>query len=173
MNNLVYIVDTGNNLIRVVNRTDGIIKTFAGNGKFSNQSGDGELATHLYLNLPKDIAIDNARNLVYIADTNNNVIRIVNTTNGVISTFAGQYQKAGFSGDGNLANKALLNQPYSVQYDSAHDLLYIADNGNLVLRVVNQKTGIITTFTKTLGFYISPIWLLVTPNPSGNTGLQF
>jgi DNA-binding beta-propeller fold protein YncE len=88
VNNLVYIVDSYNNVVRVVNRTSGIITKFAGNNT-TGYSGDGGQATSAMLNDPADIAVDPVRNLVYIADSGNNYIRVVNTSTGIITKFAG------------------------------------------------------------------------------------
>src|SRR5882672_1725555 len=53
-------------------------------------------------------------------------------TPGVISTYAGT-GTAGYSGDGQAASTAQLNQPAGVAIDGAGNL-YIADYGNHVVR---------------------------------------
>src|SRR5260370_12728019 len=70
----VYIADTFHNRIRKVT-SNGIITTIAGNGE-AFYSGDGGPATNAKLFFPHDVAIDNAGN-VYVADTSNNVIRLL------------------------------------------------------------------------------------------------
>jgi uncharacterized protein (TIGR03437 family) len=70
----VYIADTFHNRIRKVS-TSGIITTIAGNGT-QYYSGDGGSATSATLNFPHDVAIDSSGN-VYVADTFNNVIRLL------------------------------------------------------------------------------------------------
>ena len=79
--NDLYIADTGNNLIREVKLGTGIISTFAGtyNDGTGGYSGDGGLATDAELNGPSGIALDGSGNL-YIADTNNEVIREVSAS---------------------------------------------------------------------------------------------
>jgi DNA-binding beta-propeller fold protein YncE len=72
-----------------------IITPFAGD----RYLGDGDIPTGAYLNYPNDVAVDSGNNLVYIADTNNNFIRVVNRTSNTISTIAGTGY-AGSSGDG-------------------------------------------------------------------------
>lgn len=137
----VYIADSNNNRIRVVN-TSGIITTFAGNGT-AGFSGDGGLATAAQLNFPVDMQPDIFGN-VYIADYDNNRIRKVNITTGIITTYAGT-GTAGYSGDGGLATAAELNSPTDVSVDASGNL-YIADWANNVIRKVDTTTGIITTF---------------------------
>ena len=70
----IYIADTNNRRIRMVTKSTGIISTVAGTGS-SGSSGDGGLATSAALYYPGGIAIDASGNL-YIADTNNNRIRM-------------------------------------------------------------------------------------------------
>ncbi len=104
--------------------------------------GDGGPATNAYL-YPSGLTVDAAGNL-YIADTANNVIRMVGT-NGVISTVAGTVNLGlGYSGDGGPATSAQLKTPDGVVVDSAGNL-YIADSGNEVIRKVTPD-GVIMTF---------------------------
>src|ERR1035437_9676901 len=76
----------------------GALTLIAGNSR-AGFSGDGGPAVNAQLNSPQGIALDAAGN-VYIADSLNNRVRMVNT-NGVISTFAGNgtVNPPGFWGD--------------------------------------------------------------------------
>ena len=85
-NNKLFISDTGNNRIRQVDLSTGIITTVAGNGQVG-YAGDGGLATNASLNVPMGIAADGEGDL-YIADTGNNCIRRVDAKSGVITTWA-------------------------------------------------------------------------------------
>jgi DNA-binding beta-propeller fold protein YncE len=96
VNNLVYIADYSNNVVRVVNRSSNIITKFAGNYTYGNY-GDGGQATNALLGSPADIAADPVRNLVYIVDCTNNNIRVVNTSTGIITKFAGGGNSNGLS----------------------------------------------------------------------------
>ncbi|MDM8567761.1 beta-propeller fold lactonase family protein [Candidatus Halobeggiatoa sp. HSG11] len=71
----LYIADSGNHRIRKV--TDGQITTIAGNGS-TGFVGDGSLAKLSVLNTPTAIAVSNS-NDIYIADTNNQRIRLITT----------------------------------------------------------------------------------------------
>ncbi len=71
----IFIADTGNNRIRKVYASTGIITTVAGNGT-QGYSGDGGSATSASLNEPAGVSVDAAGN-IYIADTGNNSIRKV------------------------------------------------------------------------------------------------
>jgi uncharacterized protein (TIGR03437 family) len=138
----VYIADTSNNIVRIVT-TDGKIATYAGNfGAGIGFTGDGGPATSARLNNPEGLALDSAGNL-YIADGNNNRIRVVNAASGVISTVAGSSLLGSFAGDGGLATKARLNTPKGIAVDSVGNL-FIADTYNARIRMVSPA-GIIST----------------------------
>ena len=83
----LYIADSSNSRIRLVAAKTGIITTFAGNGQY-DYTGDGGPATAAELEFPQGVAVDASGN-VYLADTNNHVIRKVTAGTGVISTIAG------------------------------------------------------------------------------------
>ena len=144
----VYIGDSYNNLVRKINAS-GIITTIAGTGAVGF-SGDGGPATAAKLSWPTDIAVDYAGN-IFIADGDNNRIRVINTT-GIISTVVGSgavgtspgVLTGSFSGDGGPATNATINLPFRIQLDHATSNLYIADDGNNRIRVVNAA-GIIST----------------------------
>ena len=115
--------------VRVV--SSGVIKTFAGTGKFG-YSGDGGRATKAELDAPTGVGVDHLGD-VFISDTGNNRKREVDA-GGTISTFAGT-GRAGFSGDGQQATRAKLDRPTgSIAIDS--DAVYFADLGNQRIRGV-------------------------------------
>jgi len=154
--NLV-IADGGNNVIRVVaaatgtfygvSMTAGDIYTVAGTGT-AGYTGDGGRATGATLYYPQGATVDGAGNLV-IADTGNNVIRVVagqdgtfygtSMTAGDIYTVAGTGDQ-GFSGDGGPATSAGLTVPASVAVDAAGNVI-IADYGDNRVRAVAAGTG--------------------------------
>ena len=136
----LFIADLYNNVIREVNHATGVITTVAGNG-IGGYSGDGGQATNAELSLPFGVAVDGKGNL-FIDDAQNNRIREVNLSSGVITTVAGN-GTLGYSGDGGQATNAELLDPRSVAVDSQGNL-FIADGHN-VIRDVNRATGVITT----------------------------
>ena len=112
----------------------GLITTVAGNGS-GGYSGDGGAATDARLSSLDGVAVDGAGNL-FIADTQNNVVRKVDAT-GVITTFAGNGTPSSFSGDGDggAATNASLWGPTGVALDGLGNL-FVADSYNSVIRVV-------------------------------------
>jgi uncharacterized protein (TIGR03437 family) len=132
----LYIADSFNQRIRKI--SGGTITTVAGNGT-GGYSGDTAAATSAELLGPAGVAVDSSGNL-YIADTSNHVVRMVNTS-GTITTFAGT-NTGGYSGDGGAAIDAELAFPASVAVDASGNV-FIADSGNNVIREVSG--GTITT----------------------------
>ena len=127
----MYIADGGVHRVRVI-ATNGNISTFAGNG-IPGYTGDGAAATNAQLYGPAGVAVDASGN-VYIADTGNNVIRMVSGTE--ITTVAGDFSLGpGYTGDGGAPTGAQLSSPTGVAVDSSGNL-YIADQGNSVIREV-------------------------------------
>ncbi|MGD1090496.1 MAG: hypothetical protein ABSB35_00735 [Bryobacteraceae bacterium] len=119
-----------------------VVTLIAGDGQEpGDYLGDGVKATATELNNPEGIAVDKAGN-VYIADSQNNRIRMVSAVTGIITTVAGSGFNAGFGGDGGPATSALLNHPEGVAVDAAGNI-YIADEFNYRIRKVSN--GIITT----------------------------
>ncbi|GAA4466805.1 hypothetical protein GCM10023093_21490 [Nemorincola caseinilytica] len=133
----VYIADNGNNRVRKINGTTGIISTYVGvvagtvPPPVYGYAGDGGPATAARVYYPQAITVDGPGNL-YISDWNNNVIRKVNTS-GLIYTLAG-IGTAGFSGDGGLADAARLDHPTGVAIAGGD--IFISDNGNNRVRKV-------------------------------------
>ena len=84
---------------------------------------------------------------IYIADYNNQRIRKVTVSTGIISTIAGTGTSS-YSGDNGPATSATLNYPCGVGLDTAGNV-YIADTFNHRIRKVTISTGIITTFAGT------------------------
>ena len=143
----IYIADSDNHVIRKVDVDTNIITTVAGIGGSSGYSGVGGVATSALLNYPYGIAIDTTGNM-YIADSDNHVIRMVNVDTNIITTVAGTAGSNGNIGDGGVATSALLNYPSGVALDTAGNI-YIADVDNYVIRKVTKSTGIITTVAGT------------------------
>jgi sugar lactone lactonase YvrE len=133
-----YLADPSNNLVVKVSAS-GVLSVTAGNGS-PGYSGDNGPATSAQLSAPSGVALDSSGNL-FIADTNNNVIRKV-TAAGTITTVVGD-GTPGYSGDNGPASGALLNGPHGVLVDASGNLL-IADTYNGRIRQVDAA-GIITT----------------------------
>ena len=140
----LYIADFGENRVRVVNLSSGIINTIAGNGNGGYvggygpncpnnggpQPGDGGPATSACLNGPWRVSVSQGK--IFIGDTLNRRVRVVQ--NGIIQTFSGAGD-ALFCGDGGPAFQACLHYPTGVAATSGTNV-YIADSQNSRVRYV-------------------------------------
>ena len=135
----LYISDQANHAIYRYDIETGIIQLIAGTpGKSGHKFDDGEAADVL-LNRPTGMAIHQGNQHLFVADTDNNRIRLIVLSTGKIETVAG----AGPRGDGAgvlvpvAATEALLNNPEGVDVSADGNYLIIADTRNHALRGVN------------------------------------
>jgi uncharacterized protein (TIGR03437 family) len=95
----LFIADYNNQRIRLVDVT-GTITTIAGTTGLG-YSGDGGAATSAKLNYPTGVAVDLSNGNVYIADSGNNVIRLLTPTSPAITS--GVVTASGFGGFTSIA----------------------------------------------------------------------
>jgi len=131
----IWLVDTENNRVRVIDLDDMSIDLYAGDGAAA-YAGDGGDRLAASFNKPRDLAfgLDGA---LYIADTDNSCVRVIQP-DGLVETFAGRCGEIGYEGDQGPADEALLYKPYGVAVD-LHGDVYIADTYNHVIRVVTPE----------------------------------
>jgi len=157
----VYIADAYDAVMWKITAKTGVISIVAGTGTRADWSniGDGGPATSAWLGTPLGVAVDSKGNL-YFSDNTWNVVRKVDATTQIISTYAGTGE-TGYGlkgGDGGKATMAQLDFPAGLAFDKS-DNLYIADYNNAEIRKVAAGTGIITTIAGN-----------GTPNYSGDGG---
>src|SRR5208282_1232473 len=139
---------------QIIEVSSGIVTVVAGNGT-PGYSGDGGPATNAALYQPEGVFVDGSGN-IFIADTENSVLREVVASTGNIQTVVGvNYDASGGSacqsgGDGGPALSAHLCLPYSVFVDGSGNI-FIADFGNSTIREVAASTGNIQTIAGTPG----------------------
>jgi uncharacterized protein (TIGR03437 family) len=136
----IYIADSGNNVIREITASNGIINTIVGG-----------TATEQQLNDPETVAVDASGNL-YISEQNG--VRISKFSQGNLTVIAGNGY-IGYSGDNGPGTEASLDDPTAVAVDSK-GYVYICDTNNSLIRKVSPA-GIITTIAgTTIGGLITP-----------------
>jgi sugar lactone lactonase YvrE len=121
----VYVSNTSDNVLSDLN--GGNTTTIAGSLEASGEDGDGGLASLATLSQPAGTAEDGAGD-IYIADTENNVIRKIDAATGIITRFAGTGQ-AGATGPRGRATQTRLDAPQAVAVNAAGDV-FIADTNN-------------------------------------------
>ena len=135
----LYIADRNNNRVRKVS-PEGIITTVAGDGGFFFM-GDNGPAYRASIAAPTGVAVDKKGNL-YIADRNNNRIRVVDKL-GMIRTVAGTGQQD-YNGDSETARETNLYLPFGLTVDSNDNLLVI-DRSHYRIRRIDPKSGKVET----------------------------
>jgi streptogramin lyase len=120
------------------------IATFAGTGT-AGYSGDGGPATAAQIDNPFGLVRGPDGALWFCEYTGQRIRRV--TPDGKIQTMAGTGKK-GYSGDGGPALQATFNLPHEIRFDKAGNY-YIADMTNHVVRKVDGRTGVISTFAGT------------------------
>jgi sugar lactone lactonase YvrE len=127
----VYVGDSGNGNVRKITRPSDALSTLAGPDESYGVYGDGPAGQPRF-NQPNGVAVDGASN-VYVADTQNNCIRMV-TPAGTITTLAGSIN--GYSGSADGANYgAAFNNPSGLCLDAATNI-YVADYDNSTVRKI-------------------------------------
>jgi sugar lactone lactonase YvrE len=117
----IYIADSGNNRIRKINVSTGIITTYAGDGT-CGFSGDGGSPTAAELCFPEGVVLNNG--ITYIADTSN--LRIRRIQNNVISTWAGT-GNYGYNGDGLGALATNFDDPVAITKNTFGTIFIVDD----------------------------------------------
>lgn len=129
-NNQLFVSDVGSNSISAINLGDASVQpiTDASGGGYA----DGGRGLSL-LSYPLGIALDSSAGLLYIADSGNQMVRVVSTSTLVVSTIAGGGGAEQFTGgtlgfsDGTGTN-VLFDLPSAVSWDAASSVLYVVDN---------------------------------------------
>jgi len=139
----IFILDSANHSLRVIDPESGTIGNFAG-GEQGHQNG---AITRARFNNPFAMAAD-ARGNIFIADTDNHVIRRVNMNTGNVTTIAGTPGRPGMRDDRN--DRALFDSPMGIAVSPDGRTIFVADTGNHLIRVIrnNHVSTLAGTFTE-------------------------
>ena len=135
---MLYVADTENHTIRAIDVASKLTTTIA--GLASSQGDNDDVGTAARFNEPEGLALANGH--LYIADTDNNTIRVMDLATGAVSTLAGVAQANG-TADG-VGDMARFDRPAGMVLDGSQDL-YVIDRSNLSVRHVNVTTAEVST----------------------------
>ncbi len=118
------------------------IETIAGNGKPGAFPGDEAFALDVAVDLPFGVQMGPDGKL-YITSVGQHRVLRLDPANGKIASVAGSGVK-GYAGDGGVATRALLNEPYEIRFDSDGNM-YFVEMQNHLIRRVDVASGMIST----------------------------
>jgi DNA-binding beta-propeller fold protein YncE len=129
LRNVLYFADTLANRIRMIDLASDppTIDALAGTGA-TGLSGDGGPALEATLYHPRDLELGPDGDL-YVADTDNSVIRAIDLDGGTIRTVAGTGELGLDDREGVPATEMVLRRPFGIEFDPAGNL-YISDTIN-------------------------------------------
>jgi glucose/arabinose dehydrogenase len=119
--------------IRVVELESGVIDTFAGTGD-AGYAGDGGPALEATFNQPRDLELGPDGSL-YVADTDNHVIRAIDLATRVVRTVAGTGEPGRDASDGKLATRTRLKRPFGLEFDRDGNLFVMDTMNSRILEV--------------------------------------
>jgi sugar lactone lactonase YvrE len=134
---LLYVADTGNNAIRVIDMTNMVVTTLAGNG---NSDLIDDTGTDARFSGPTGLAWDGDEHL-YVADSGNGVIRMIVIASRIVSTVAGG---GSVGGDNAVGLNAEFSRPYGIAF-ATDGLLWITDMSASTVRTLDVTTGDVVT----------------------------
>ncbi|HLX36966.1 MAG TPA: hypothetical protein VKR29_04170 [Candidatus Binataceae bacterium] len=130
----LFVSDTNNSTIRQVKVSSGTVTTVAGSANIPG-TDDGRGAT-AHFNLPTQIAADPNGSRIFLTDSNNSTVRMIQLPDFVVKTIAGQ---AGTDGkeDGPPA-KSQFQRPRGIATDGK--FIYVSDTGNNIIRKIDLSS---------------------------------
>lgn len=137
----MFICEETHRLLRVDAKTGVLSVVTAAKGKNAPPGDNGPAKDASFL-APHNLVADTEGNL-FIADTYHYAVRRVDAKTGLVTTFAGNGSKE-LSGDGGPAKSAGLDGLACLCFNHDFTKLYLGGFSK-VIRVVDMKTGIITT----------------------------
>lgn len=138
----IVISDSGNNRVRMLNVTTGIIITVIGTGYtgFSGNNGPGTSANIGCCTSSVGVAAGK----VYVSEPNSRRILILDSKSGILSTQVGN-GTSGVAGDGKPGTSASIDQVAGIAVTLNGDI-YIADGSySRIVRVFNLTRNIVST----------------------------
>jgi DNA-binding beta-propeller fold protein YncE len=134
----IAVADTGNNRIRLIVVSTGVVTTLAGDGTAAFADATGTAAQ---FSGPVDLEYSSDDSKIVVADTNNNRVRLIVVATAVVTTLAGA--TSGYA-DANGVY-AQFATPKGVAFTADDAYIAVADTGNNRIRKVGVSSGTVTT----------------------------
>jgi sugar lactone lactonase YvrE len=130
----LYVADIYNHTIRKIVIATGVVTTLAGTAGLADSTD--ATGTAARFNVPIGIITDGTN--LYVADTNNNTIRKIVISTGVVTTLAGS-----------TGNVVRFSYARNITSDGTN--LYVVDGNNRIIRKIVISSGVVTTLAGTAG----------------------
>lgn len=129
-NGNTFVADTQNHSVRQISPV-GVVTSLAGTGAAGFADGPGNIAQ---FSRPTGVAVDAAGTTVYVADYNNQRVRMITIPGGTVTTVAGNGTPGTTDGDSGTAQ---FRQPYGLALDVPRNLLFVSDQNNQSIRKID------------------------------------
>ncbi len=137
----IYFTDSETSSVREIDLKTNHVRTIAGKGLFVFGYKDGHIVESLFQH-PLGLCV--SLNKIFVADTYNSAIRMIDLDNEKVSTIIGRHGMDGICKLDDPNCDALgLYEPSDVEYHEGK--LYIADTNNHLIRAYDLKTKILKT----------------------------
>lgn len=143
---MIYVADSGNNLVRSVDLERGVVETVAGAAGAAGHA-DGSAAAARFRS-PMGLALEPRAGVLYVSDLGNRVVRRVALAAGQVTTLAGAPGQSGAQ-DG-VGDAARFRSPGALALSRDGSALYVADSASSAVRRVDVMTGAVSTYVGVL-----------------------
>jgi DNA-binding beta-propeller fold protein YncE len=145
---VIYFVEmVGGERLRAIGE-DGKLYTVAGSGKKGDNTDANSAGPNAEFNGMHNLVVTKDGTKAYLADTFNNRIRACDLQRRHLMPFAGTGKK-GFTGDGDVSEKAEFSQTICIALTPDEKTMYVADIGNKRVRAIDMATRKVSTFAGT------------------------
>lgn len=134
----LFVADSGNNTIRKIISSSGVVTTLAGSPLNSSGSADG-VGHSARFDYPQGVTTDGTS--IFVTEYGNDIIRKITIATGEVTTIAGTAGNWG-SADG-TGSEASFCSPLGITTDGKN--LYVVDSRNKTIRKIVIATGVVTT----------------------------
>ena len=122
--NILFVSDSWNHVIRRVSLIDGRVDTIY--GKKGNKGRNDGIGNESTFNYPQGLAFDSISNHLYVADCGNHSIRRIILNERRVETLCGNGNEGYVDGS---FEESMFNYPFDISFNSLTEELYVSDSG--------------------------------------------
>ncbi|XP_063940055.1 protein SUPPRESSOR OF QUENCHING 1, chloroplastic isoform X2 [Daucus carota subsp. sativus] len=143
-NSRLFISDSNHNRVVVTDLDGNFLVQIGSTGEEGLRDGNFSEAA---FNRPQGLAYNPKKNLLYVADTENHALRVINFVDEMVQTLAGNGIKGSDYKGGQKGNSQLLNSPWDVCFEPENEIVYIAMAGQHQIWEHNTLDGVTRAFS--------------------------